>query len=191
MAARQVSGVAVAYTGAGFVLLWSGIKNTTLKDTLTSLLKGRSPAAVPGTPPTIGVGPGSSSAPGSPGSAPGDTGAHSQSASQNQNIAKLSVAISHPTWASGQEWADWVSLWNRESGWNNLAQNPGSGAFGIAQALGHGVSGTSGKYGNQYPSKAANDGSALAQIQWGISYIAQRYGSPSAAWAHEQANGWY
>jgi CTP synthase len=29
------------------------------------------------------------------------------------------------------------------------------------------------------------------QIDWGLSYIAQRYGSPSAAWQHSEQTGWY
>jgi hypothetical protein len=79
-----------------------------------------------------------------------------------------------------------VSLWNRESGWSNTAENPSSGAYGIAQALGHGPT-------NQYPAGPANPpvSSASAQIAWGLSYIKQTYGSPSAAWAHEESEGWY
>jgi hypothetical protein len=29
------------------------------------------------------------------------------------------------------------------------------------------------------------------QIAWGLSYINSTYGSPCAAWDHEQATGWY
>ncbi len=29
------------------------------------------------------------------------------------------------------------------------------------------------------------------QITWGLGYIAGRYGTPCAAWAHSQAHGWY
>jgi hypothetical protein len=85
------------------------------------------------------------------------------------------------------------ALWNRESGWNPLAMNASSGAFGIAQALGHGLPGTGGRYGNQYPSVAANNGNAAAQIQWGEDYIAGNpaYRDPAGAWAHELAYGWY
>ena len=77
-----------------------------------------------------------------------------------------------------------ISLWNRESGWNRLARNPSSGAYGIPQALPPGKMGA-----------AANPptSSASAQIQWGLGYIKTRpgYGSPAAAWAHELAYGWY
>lgn len=59
--AGQVSGLAVAEALAGFILLWSGIKNTSLKTTLTDLLKGQSPTAVPEPTPTLGVGSGGGS----------------------------------------------------------------------------------------------------------------------------------
>jgi resuscitation-promoting factor RpfB len=130
-------------------------------------------------------------APGSSPSAPaaGATGVAGQTAAANQAIAKLLTAPFG--WNTGAEWTDLVNLWNQESGWNNLALNPASGAFGIAQALGHGEQGTAGKYGNQYPSVAANDGDPTTQIQWGLEYIRGTYGDPVAAWAHEQSAGWY
>lgn len=96
-----------------------------------------------------------------------------------------------------------ILLWNRESGWNSEARNPTSGAFGIAQALGHGQADTAAsdgtnEYGAEYglsaaEARAANSGDARWQIEWGLGYIKDTpgYGSPSAAWAHEQANGWY
>jgi hypothetical protein len=33
--------------------------------------------------------------------------------------------------------------------------------------------------------------SAATQIKWGLQYIEGTYGSPCAAWAHEEASGWY
>jgi hypothetical protein len=96
-----------------------------------------------------------------------------------------------PAWANGSEWAAWDALMMQESGWNHLAMNHQSGAFGIAQALGHGNPGTGGKYGNQYPNKAANNGDAGAQIKWEIGYIQGRYKDPLGAMAHERAYNWY
>ena len=32
---------------------------------------------------------------------------------------------------------------------------------------------------------------AMVQIQWGLKYIKDRYGSLANAWAHEVADGWY
>ena len=94
-----------------------------------------------------------------------------------------------------------VKLWDRESGWSATARNPSSGAFGIAQALGHGTScsaapdGTN-EYGPQYgltcaEAQQANAGSVRWQIEWGFGYIKTRYGSPTLALAHENANNWY
>jgi hypothetical protein len=73
-------------------------------------------------------------------------------------------------------------LWAHESGWNPHAENVGSGAYGIAQAL----PGT----------KMASVGSdwrtnPATQIKWGLNYIQSTYGSPAGAWAHEQASNWY
>ncbi len=87
---------------------------------------------------------------------------------------------------TGSQWdcLDW--LWTRESGWSNIAENPKSGAYGIAQALGHGPT-------NQYPADPANPprSSVRAQIRWGLRYIRSSYGTPCSAWAHETADGWY
>jgi hypothetical protein len=74
------------------------------------------------------------------------------------------------------------SLWARESGWNVYAQNPGSGAYGIPQAL------PGPKMASAGPDWQTN---AATQIRWGLSYIDSTYGSPCAAWSHEQSTGWY
>ena len=75
-----------------------------------------------------------------------------------------------------------VNLWNKESGWNVYSKNSRSGAYGIPQAL--------------PGSKMASAGSDYltnykTQINWGLSYIKSRYGSPSNAWSSFQSKGWY
>lgn len=50
-----IDGKGVAFTTAGFVVLWSGVKGQTLKGTLTSFLKGQNPAAASESAPTVGV----------------------------------------------------------------------------------------------------------------------------------------
>lgn len=132
------------------------------------------------------------------GQAPGTTtaggrGSGSASRDSNLNIGKM-LAASYG-WSQGTEWDDLVQLWDRESGWSNTADTRKSGldppgaavfAYGIPQARPY----------NKMP-KAAwppdKGGSAdpTSQIAWGLSYIKSTYGSPSAAWAHEQANNWY
>jgi hypothetical protein len=87
---------------------------------------------------------------------------------------------------TGSQWTclDW--LWTRESGWSNTADNTQSGAYGIAQALGHGPT-------DQYPAGPANppESDPATQIGWGLGYIAATYGKPCAAWQHETADDWY
>ena len=75
-----------------------------------------------------------------------------------------------------------VNLWERESNWNANAHNKSSGAHGIPQSL--------------PASKMASEGSdyytnGYTQIRWGLKYIKERYGSPSAAWQHFQNKNWY
>jgi len=84
-------------------------------------------------------------------------------------------------WSSGQ-FSCLSPLWERESGWSVTAENPGSGAYGIPQAL----------PGSQMASAGPDwRTDAATQITWGLGYIRGRYGSPCAAWAHEEAYGWY
>ena len=83
-------------------------------------------------------------------------------------------------WSSSQ-FACLDPVWAQESDWRVTAENP-SGAYGIPQAL--------------PGSKMASAGSdwqtsAATQIEWGLGYIKGIYGSPCAAWDHEQATGWY
>lgn len=75
-----------------------------------------------------------------------------------------------------------VQLWNQESSWLTNATNQSSGAYGIAQAL------PPGKY-----SEAGGDWltNYRTQINWGLGYIANRYGSPCGAWNHEVSSNWY
>jgi hypothetical protein len=84
-------------------------------------------------------------------------------------------------WSSG-EFGCLQSLWNAESGWNVYANNPSSGAYGIPQAL-PGV-----KMASAGPDWQSNP---ATQIRWGLGYIKGTYGSPCAAWSHEEATGWY
>lgn len=73
-------------------------------------------------------------------------------------------------------------LWQQESGWNTYAENAGSGAYGIPQALPGSKMASAGPDWQTDPT---------TQIRWGLNYIQSTYGSPCAAWDHEQATGWY
>lgn len=75
-----------------------------------------------------------------------------------------------------------VALWNKESKWNPNAYNSGSGAYGIPQALPASKMATAGTdYRTNYKT----------QINWGLSYISSKYGSPSAAWSHSKSKDCY
>jgi hypothetical protein len=84
-------------------------------------------------------------------------------------------------WSSGQ-FSCLQPLWALESGWNIYASNPNSGAYGIPQAL------PGSKMASAGPDWQSD---AATQIRWGLTYIQGIYGSPCAAWSHEEADGWY
>ena len=78
------------------------------------------------------------------------------------------------------QWVCLDSLWTHESGWDQYKSNySGSGAYGIPQAL---------------PGSKMGVGwqdNPVAQINWGLGYIKDRYGSPCNAYAHWQSENWY
>jgi L-lactate permease len=75
-----------------------------------------------------------------------------------------------------------VPLWMGESGWRVNAENVSSGAYGIPQALPGSKMATAGA---DWASNPAT------QIEWGLGYIRDRYGSPCGAWSFKQSHGWY
>ena len=83
---------------------------------------------------------------------------------------------------TGNDWDCLVKLWNRESSWLWYAENASSGAYGIPQSL---PADKMAAFGANYRDDAA------VQIDWGLWYIAQAYGSPSKAWQHSEQVGWY
>jgi hypothetical protein len=108
-------------------------------------------------------------------------------------------------WGSGSQWACLTNVIAAESGGNPNADNSSSGAYGIAQALGHGASNTAGTGGrNEYgpvngnwfgmsasDMQQANSGNAYYQAFWMMSYIKLTYRTPCGAWSHEQSYHWY
>lgn len=102
-------------------------------------------------------------------------------------------------WGAGAEWTALDKVEMSEAGYNPLATNPGSKAFGLAQALGHGNSRTRGKYSNMYggggltdaQAKLANSGDAAMQSLWMMNYIKGRYGDPIKTWQFHVAHNWY
>lgn len=84
-------------------------------------------------------------------------------------------------WGDAQ-WSCLDALWTRESSWQVHNTNPGSGAYGIPQALPGYKMAWAGSDWRDNP---------RTQIFWGLHYIAQRYGTPCAAWSHSQSYDFY
>ena len=79
------------------------------------------------------------------------------------------------------QWPCLYDLWQQESGWNVYAENP-SGAYGIPQSLPGDKMASAGSDWQTNPT---------TQIIWGLGYIKSVYGTPCAAWGHEEADGYY
>ncbi|WP_257422694.1 lytic transglycosylase domain-containing protein [Nocardioides carbamazepini] len=80
------------------------------------------------------------------------------------------------------QWPYLDALWQRESGWNHLAENRSSGAYGIPQSLPATKMAVVGSDWRTNPE---------TQIRWGLAYIAARYGNAQKAWEHSERTGWY
>jgi hypothetical protein len=198
---NQMDGLAVGMIAIGGFTAWSGISNQSLTVTLKALLGGKTPA--PGPAASLGfsasyVPPASAAQSGTGQQEITATTPGSGNATQNQTLGKLMAG--GYGWYPGAQWTALNDVVMKESGWLANARNP-SGAYGIAQALKHGTSATVGANGtNAYgpdngisvaTAKAANNGSAQAQIAWMLAYIHGTYGTPAKAWAHEQSAGSY
>jgi len=133
-----------------------------------------------------GTGTGQTSGTGSGGSGGTGSGGSGGSASAGSNAANQalgqSMAAGAPWNWTGDEWVALNKVAMAESGWSMTAKNPTSDAYGIAQ----GITGPSWYY--QY---GGDPNTAKGQITGFLNYIKQRYGKPSAAWAHEQSSHWY
>jgi hypothetical protein len=101
--------------------------------------------------------------------------------------AAVAPAGSYQDYAVGQlggnggEFGCLENLWGKESGWNPNAQNPSSTAYGIPQFLDSTWAGTG----------IAKTSDGYRQIDAGLIYIENRFGSPCGAWSHSQSTGWY
>ena len=73
-------------------------------------------------------------------------------------------------------------LYIGESGWDHTATNPTSGAYGIPQSL------PAEKMAAAGPDWRTNP---RTQIEWGLGYIRDVYGSPCAANEFKLGNNWY
>lgn len=179
----KIDGPAVAMVAIGAVLMYAGIRNYSVLAVVQNAVTGR-PITSGITPDAYPLAAPSNDAnfpdPNPSGTDPGAP----PNLSANQKIGH-DLAGGYG-WQDAANWGALVQLWNRESSWNNHAMNPSSGAYGIPQALPYT------KMTKQaWPESAGGNSDPSYQISWGLEYIKERYGSPVAAWAHEQAQGWY
>lgn len=96
-------------------------------------------------------------------------------ASSNDN----SVAVAYGRQANAatfgdEQWPALYQLWSNESGWRANAENYSSGACGIPQFIG-----------------GCTLGDYQGQINLGLGYIKNRYGTPENALAFWNAHRWY
>ena len=75
-----------------------------------------------------------------------------------------------------------MKLWTRESDWKTTATNASSGAYGVVQSLpAEKMASAGADYRTNY----------RTQINWGLKYVQDRYGSPCGALNFHYANNWY
>lgn len=185
--AGGIDGLALGALTAGGLFLYAAVKGKTIVGTLQAVIKGESPSTAASANQISGGT--TAGAVTSAGPVPSGSGQQA-----------LQAAAGARGWGSGAQWQALQNVEMAEAGFNPGATNPSSGAYGLAQALGHGQgAATQGSVTNEYggygltgaQAQAANSGDAGAQALWMVNYIAATYGSPENAWAHEQSAGWY
>lgn len=176
---KGLDGPGLIATAIGGALIYGGIRGYSTLQLVQNLVTGKpittglsvtDPLATPGTASPVDVTDSNGAGPVAPGG--------------NQGLA-LQLASSMYGW-EGAEWSALQKLWNRESGFDQHAKNPSSGAYGIPQALPYSKMPKA-----AWPESAGGKSDAATQIKWGLTYIKGRYGKPSVAWSHETANSWY
>lgn len=103
------------------------------------------------------------------------------STSYTGDVQGLAHGMIVERWGEG-EWPAFKAIIDKESGWNVASQNRRSGACGLAQAL---PCSKMAAYGPDYRNNPTT------QLNFAISYIEGRYGTPSRALAFHRSHNWY
>jgi hypothetical protein len=181
--------VGIGAVAAGSVFTYAGVKGYSVPQAIQYIVQGKSPTTLPQAAAIDTPQGGGSSAGGA--AAPVAGGGSAQKILQ-QTAAQFG-------WGSGAQWQALQHIETHEAGFNPKAKNPSSGAFGLAQAYGHGTANTKGTLANEYggfgltdaQAQQANSGDAATQALWMMNYIKARYGDPVKAWAFWQAHHSY
>lgn len=186
-----INGLAIGSICAGTLLCYSAIHGKSVLATAQSIVQGKSPGSTGDVNPiTL---PDLSSADSNL-----NQGIGAATGSANQQLAQqLATQTGHSNWNTGQQWSDWVALWQRESDWEETADtrvthaggdnaNSSVFAYGIPQARPYTKYPKAG-----WPPDKGGTSDAGTQISWGIQYISGTYGNPSQALDHENTEGWY
>jgi len=190
-----VNGVALGAVALGGLFVYSGITGKSILSAISQTVQGKSPtlATSANSIGAIAQDMASTAIGGSNSSTGTVVNSSSAMAAMQQTAAQFG-------WGTGAEWTALVAVENQEAGFNPTAKNPSSGAYGLAQSLGHHYSGGPASNGiNEYggygltasQSEQASLGQPAPQALWMLNYIKSRYGDPIAAEKFHLANNWY
>src|ERR1700677_1905851 len=129
-----ISGKTLGVAFAGGILLWSGVKGKAFSSALRDIIAGKNPPSAKSTSITDPSSAASNSAAQEAINQAATTGPGVGTPDAANEAIVRSVAATYG-WATGQEWTDLNNIIMAESGYSNIAQNPGSTAYGIFQFL--------------------------------------------------------
>jgi hypothetical protein len=186
-----IKGTYLALAGAGAIVLWSGLRGKSWTDVLRQVVAGKKPEDIKTTSAILPIDL-------SPSSIAGDIAGAGNTAPANAGLDAMLTDLAHQKGWNSQQVACWHQLIAMESN-GPTDTNPSSGAFGWAQALGHGTSATAGCGRNEYggfglsaaQAQKANCGSAPEQLLWMANYIEVTYRTPCAAVQFHLSHNWY
>lgn len=173
------SGLGYTLLATGGLLIYAGMRGYSILEIVGNTVQGKPINQATQTTPLISAAPNSTTQ-----IAPGARIATGSTAQQNQSIANEQAKAYN--WDTGTQWDSLLTLWTKESDWDNHAMNSASGAYGIPQALPYTKMPKA-----AWPESAGGQSDPTAQIQWGLEYIAGRYGLPQFALAYHNQHNWY
>jgi hypothetical protein len=170
-----INGIALGAIAAGILLSYAGIRGFSILKAVQNVVQGSAPKTGQ-TSAAIATQSGSTGYVDTGVSPAG--GSLDTSGNDEANVALGRLLAGPYGWATGAQWNAINWIFTTESHWSDTVKNPNSDAAGIAQNING--------FGPGY-----EEGNATEQILWGYNYIKSRYGTPVAAQAFHEANGYY